>query len=295
MPEFALRYAPHLGYVTPTPLFGRSVGSDDPYAHARFAAEQGFAGLFHPWIGARPTEEIARFKTGLDDFGLEAGTIAYAPWDDALRPFWVSRRAEDRELLLEHVEASARLARELGARNLAVLISESGEAETKQPQMATARENLRYAAEIAERYDVVLGLEPMVAVPGMLLQSAYAAAELIDKVDNPFVRLIFDTGHVASMDGSILEAQAALERLVCIYQLADMPGRREPGAGDLELGELLARLIAKGYRGLVELEHDWSSDSPETERAGIGLLQQLDSEAGRLAGETAEAAAADLR
>ena len=282
MPKFALRYAPHLGYISPRPLFARSVGSDDPYAQARFASEQGFSGMFHPWIGSRPAEEITRFKAGLGDFSLQAGTIAYAPYDQILLPWWVSRRTEDRELLLKHVEDSARLARDLGAETLAVLIA-ANDGEPKLTQVANARENLRYAADVAERYQIVLGIEPMVAVPGMLFQSAYTAAEAIDLVDRPAVRLIFDTGHVASMDGSVLDAQTSLDRLVCLYQLADMPGRIEPGAGTLDLTTLLARLIDKGYRGLVELEHDWSSDTAETEAAGIRLLEQLDLAAVRLA------------
>lgn len=290
MPKFALRYAPHLGYIDPTPLFARRVGTDDPYAHAKFASENGFAGLFHPWVGSRSPAEIARFKAGLDDFGLEAGTITYAPWEAMMRPLWVSRSPDDRAALLQHIEASTRLAADLGSKNLAVVILADPEGEGHEGQVAAARENLLFAGEIARRGGVILGLEPMVAMPGMLLQSAYAAADLIDRVDDPAVRLIFDTGHVAAMDGSILEAQAQLQRIVSVYQLADMPDRREPGSGTLELAELLARLIRLGHAGLVELEHNWSADDPETEAAGIRLLEQIDSKASGMASENASTA-----
>ena len=283
MSNFALRYAPHMGYIAPAPLFSNSVGTTDPYAHARFAAEKGFAGLFHPWIGDRSAGEIAAFKRGLGEFGLGAGTIVYAPASEALRPLWVSGRTEERTLLLRHVEKSAAFARELGSKTLAVLIMADGEVGSAQAQAANARDNLGFAAEIAERHGVVLGIEPMIALPGMLLQSAYTTAELIDKVGHPAVRLIFDTGHITAMDGSILEAQAALERLVCVYQLADMPDRKEPGHGELDFPTFLSRLIRIGYRGLVELEHDWSSDTAETESAGILLLERIDAEAVRLA------------
>lgn len=284
MRNSALRYAPHLGYVSPTPLFARSVGSDDPHAQAKFASEQGFSGLFHPWIGSRSPEEIARFKEGLKAFGLQAGTIAYASYEEIVAPRWVSRRTEDREVLLRNVENSARLARDLGAGTLAVLIASNDETE-KLTQEANARENLCYAADVAERYQVVLGIEPMVALPGMLFQSTYTAAEAIDLINRPSVRLIFDTGHVASMDGSVLDAQASVERLVCVYQLADMPGRTEPGTGELDFPGFLSRLIKIGYRGLVELEHGWTSDTVENEAAGIALLERLDKEAVKLARE----------
>src|SRR3546814_6848775 len=58
MPEFNLRYAPHLGYLSPVPQFVQSVGNSDPYDHARFAHDQGFAGLFHPWRSEEHTSEL---------------------------------------------------------------------------------------------------------------------------------------------------------------------------------------------------------------------------------------------
>lgn len=235
--------------------------------------------MFDPWIVSRPGAELARFKSGLHDFGLETGTIACAPFEEIHRPLWVSGRTEDREAILAHVERSARLAHDLGSRTLAVLVASSGDDQTRPSQLANAREALNDAADIAERYQVVLGIEPLVALPGMLLRSAYEAAELIELVNRPSVRLIFDTGHVASMDGSVLDVQRALEGLVCVYQLADMPGRTEPGAGNLDFPALLARLIGSDYRGLVELEHGWSENSAATEAAGIRLLESIDAQA----------------
>src|SRR3546814_12306503 len=95
--------------------------------------------------------------------------------------------------------------------------------------LANVTDNLRQAADLAARGEVTLGIEPMVAVPGMLLQSAYSAAELVSRVNHPAVGLIFDTGHVSAMDGDVLKAQRELEHVVCAYQLADMPDRDRKG------------------------------------------------------------------
>ena len=282
MPNFALRYAPHMGYLDPIPLFAKSVGSSDPFAHARVAAEQGFAGLFHPGIADRPPDEIKLFGRGIEEFGLAAGTVLWAPAADALRPLWVSGHTEDRELLLGFVERSARFARDLGAETLAVLIMSNPDYGSADAQAANARDNLGFAGDVARRHDVILGIEPMVALPGMLLRSAYTTGEIIDKVDHPAVGLIFDTGHVNAMDGSVLDAQADLERMICVYQLADMPGRKEPGCGELDFPTLLSRLISAGYQGLVELEHGWSEETADGEAAGIRRLHHLDTEAVRL-------------
>lgn len=280
MSKFNLRYAPHLGYLSPVPQFAQSVGTDDPHAHAQFARAQGFAGLFHPWAGSAEPQQLDRFQQGLEEFQLEAGALAYAPLDEALKPYWVSSKADDRDRLCGHIEAGVALAGRLGSKTLAVLIMAAdggGVAE----QLSAAKDNLRLAADIAARGNVMLGIEPMIAVPGMLLQSAYDTAELIRQVNHTAVGLIFDTGHVAGMDGDVLKAQAELEDVVCAYQLADMPGRTEPGSGDIDFVTLLARLIAQNHRGLVELEHGWSDDDAATEIAGIETLRAIDAEAMR--------------
>ena len=258
------------------------MGSSDPFAHARFAAEQGFAGLFHPSIADREPDEIALFKRGIEEFGLAAGTVLWAPAADALRPLWVSGRTEDRELLLGFIERSARFARDLGAETLAVLIMSNPDYGSAEAQAASARDNLGFAGDVAQRHGVILGIEPMLALPGMLLQSAYTTGDIIDKVDHPAVGLIFDTGHVSAMDGSVLDVQADLERMICVYQLADMPGRKEPGSGELDFPALLSRLIGAGYQGLVELEHGWSEETAGGEAAGICRLHHVDAEAVRL-------------
>src|SRR3546814_21176828 len=99
----------------------------------------------------------------------------------------------------------------------------------------------------------------MVAVPGMLLQSAYSAAELVSRINHPAVGLIFDTGHVSAMDGDVLTAQRELEHVVCAYQLADMPASVEPGRGGLAFVPLLTRLIRRGPQVVVGPRNRWPS------------------------------------
>ena len=278
MPEFSLRYAPHLGYLSPVPQFIQSVGSSNAYDHARFARDQGFAGLFHPWAGSAAPEQLDQFRRGLEEFQLEAGTLAYAPFEEALKPFWVSNDGTNRNRLVDLVAASVTRARTVGSRTIAVLVM-AAEGVGTSTQLDNATDNLRRAADIAAREDVTLGIEPMIAVPGMLLQSAYSTAELVSRVNHPAVGLIFDTGHVSAMDGDVLKAQQELEDVVCAYQLADMPGRVEPGSGGLDFVPLLARLMGQGHRGLVELEHGWSDDAAATEINGIERLRAIDTRA----------------
>src|SRR3546814_20056202 len=103
----------------------------------------------------------------------------------------------------------------------------------------------------------------MVAVPGMLLQSAYSAAELVSRVNHPPVGLIFDTGHVSAMDGDVLKAQRELEHVVCAYQPAEMPDRVEPVSGGRDFSPVISRLTSTDHNGLVALEHGRSEPHRE--------------------------------
>lgn len=283
MSEFSLRYAPHLGFRFPTPMFVHSVSGDGMLEQVRFAKEQGFAGLFHPWIGDESAEDIAEFKSALDQYSLQSGSIVYTTREDHLRPVIASGRNEDRDLFLRDIYSKCELANQLGAQSVAVLVMSDVHGETLSAQMKNAAANLRLAGDIADEHEVVLGLEPMRVIPNMLLDSVYKAADLIDLVDRRAVRLIFDTGHVHEMDGDIVKAHSDVEKIVSSYQLRDMPGAVEPGSGELDFIPLLTGLIKRNYQGLIELEHHWSREDPDVETEGIALLRQIDAESKKMA------------
>ena len=87
--------------------------------------------------------------------------------------------------------------------------------------------------------------------------------EVIDRISSPAVRLIYDTAHVQAIEG---DAAAHLERVydhIDIVQLADQPGRLEPGSGTVDFDSVLSQIGRRGFSGLVELEHSWTKPDVE--------------------------------
>jgi len=125
----------------------------------------------------------------------------------------------------------------------------------------------------------MVGVEPMVAIPNSLLQSFAAGAELVRVCNHPAVKLIFDTGHLVDMRETVVQTFSEAYDDICLLQLADMPGRVEPGQGEIDFVQLLAHAIHRGYSGLVDLEHDWRSHDQNAEQAGIDNLAMLDGKA----------------
>jgi hydroxypyruvate isomerase len=70
---------------------------------------------------------------------------------------------------------------------------------------------------------------------------------------------------------------------ICVLQLADQPGRVEPGAGGLDIIAVLAQAIVNKFSGLVELEHGWSGAGAAGERAGLERVIAVDKAAAALA------------
>jgi hydroxypyruvate isomerase len=278
---WSLRYAPHLGYRPPfRSLFAASVGSDDPEEQVKFAAANGFAGVLYADACGRPPAEQERVGEALAAHGLEPGCILYTTFDNLRNPSWAHNDAAAREWIATQLARAAQAAQRVGAKRLALL----GGTDPQRPlsgQRAAFVQNLRYAADIAARAGLTLCLETLSrkSIPGMLLEHVSDALEVVRAVDHPAVRLIFDTSHVQIMDGDLLFNLEQAWDSIEIVQLADNPGRLEPGTGEINFESVLRFLVQRGYRGLVELEYGWQVPGPESERRGLATLRRLDAAA----------------
>lgn len=280
--KWNLRYAPHLGYRPPfEPLFRASVGSDDAVAHIEFAHEMGFAGVLYAAARSRPADEQERVGRALAQRGMEAGCMLYTTFDKLRSTMWAVDSAESREQIALEIGAAIEVAQRTGARRLAVL----GGADPLRPmdsQHAAFARNLNFAADMAACADKILCLETLSrkSIPHMLLGHMPDAVAVAKAADHPAVRLIFDTSHVQIMDGDLFHHLDQAWDLIDIVQLADNPGRLEPGSGEINFENLLAKLLRKGYAGLVELEHGWSVPGLQAEREGLERLRLWDQQGG---------------
>ncbi len=135
----------------------------------------------------------------------------------------------------------------------------------------TLVDNLRFAAAEFKRAGLRLLLEPINAfdMPGYCVNRTAQALEILDEVaaDNAFVQ--YDIYHAQRMEGELAATlQRHLARIGHI-QLADNPGRHEPGTGEINFAFLLAYLDRIGYTGWIGCEYRPASQT----EAGLGWLQ----------------------
>ncbi|BDP44403.1 hydroxypyruvate isomerase (plasmid) [Deinococcus aetherius] len=118
-------------------------------------------------------------------------------------------------------------------------------------------ENLRYAASELARAHVTLLIEPINPhdIPGFFLRTPDQAAGLIAEVGADNLRIQYDLYHQQRTEGQLLDTFRRLQGQIAHVQLADVPGRHQPGTGEINYPFVLAALDREGYGGYVGLEY----------------------------------------
>jgi hydroxypyruvate isomerase len=130
--------------------------------------------------------------------------------------------------------------------------------------------NLRYAAAQLKDAGIRLLVEPINTydIPGFYLNRTAQALAILDEVgsDNVFVQ--YDIYHAQRMEGELAATLARHLARIAHVQLADNPGRNEPGTGEINYAFVFAHLDRIGYKGWVGCEYKPAT----TTEAGLGWL-----------------------
>jgi hydroxypyruvate isomerase len=146
---------------------------------------------------------------------------------------------------------------------------------TAQEARPTLIDNLRFAAAALQDAGIRLLIEPINTydIPGFFLSRTDQALALMDEVGSDNLLLQYDIYHAQRTEGELgATLQKNLKRIGHI-QLADNPGRNEPGTGEINYAWLFRHIDAIGYAGTIGCEYKPRS----TTAAGLGWLSELGS------------------
>jgi hydroxypyruvate isomerase len=127
-----------------------------------------------------------------------------------------------------------------------------------------AERTLSRIANLGEREGVVFCLENLnttVDHPGTPFASAADTRSLVAAVDNPHLRMNLDLYHAQIGEGNLIELLRGSIPWIGEVQVADVPGRQEPGTGEINYPAVAGALHRAGYAGVVGLEAWASGDS----------------------------------
>jgi hydroxypyruvate isomerase len=163
-------------------------------------------------------------------------------------------------------------ARLLGCTRLNCLAGIAPEDVTAEKARETLIENLRFAAAVTQKAGIQLMLEPLNTrdTPGFFVATPKAGFEVIEDVAAPSLKLQYDFYHAQVMAGDLAYTLSTRMDQIGHIQLADNPGRHEPGTGEINFPFLFRHLDRIGYpgwvgceykpRGLTEESLDWLNE-----------------------------------
>lgn len=118
-------------------------------------------------------------------------------------------------------------------------------------------DNLRWAARALQPHGIQLLLEPINTfdVPGFFIHRTAQALEVLDAAGAPNVALLYDIYHAQRMEGELIGTLRRHRVRIGHVQIADNPGRHEPGSGEIAWEAVLGELDRLGYDGWVGCEY----------------------------------------
>ena len=250
---FSLKYAPHLGLNSTTDGMFRHHGGSDPVGQVAFMAEAGFTAIEDNFMKIRDVATQTRIGREIQRHGMEMGVVVNTMVYD--RPTFVLDDKTERARLVQEVRDTAEVAKRVGSTYVTTL---SGTAHSSIPRDIQTRnmiENLKWAGEEAARQGIILAVEPINVKgwPATFVTNVPHGFMIVDAVDMPSVSLIYDFYHQQIDGGDLLDKLDLVESRMGYVQVADNPGRVEPGVGETNYGNVFKALKGKGFEGIVEL------------------------------------------
>jgi len=213
-----------------------------------------------PFATAAPADdEVERFVSAVQDAGVRlVGLNFFAgdmPAGDRGLVSWPARSAE----FVDNLDVAVGIGERLGTVAFNALYGNRVDGTAAREQDELAEQNLALAASAAARIGAVILLEPVSGAPRYPLLTAHDVVAVIERVeragDSDNLRLLADLYHLTVNGDDVTAALTRYAARVGHVQIADAPGRHEPGTGSIPLEGHLTALAAAGYTGWVGLEY----------------------------------------
>jgi hydroxypyruvate isomerase len=265
-----------------SPQFLHTLNTRDPVTQLAYGAKLGFVAADDPYFLLRDLAEQRAIADAARDLGLALTNITLSP-AHVLDPIWGDASGPARERQGAMLREAIAGAQHVGARAI-TLVTGLDRARDRAEQLDAMAANLIVLRSIIDDGGVLLCLEPTSdsRVPNMLLNSLDAAQTVIAAVDSAQVRLLFDTAPIGIDHGDPIAAALATRDIIGAVQIADVPGRLDPGSGTIDFAALIVQLRADGYRGPIALEHTNSVAGAAGEALALERLRAIDAAVARV-------------
>jgi hydroxypyruvate isomerase len=282
-PHFSLGYAPHPG------MFKHSAGKN-VLDQIRFCADQGFTAFEYNGLPRETPQMQEKIGKLLEERNMQMGVfVAYGSFD---QPTFARPEEGTTAEIMQAMKDAVEVAKRVGATWCTVV---PGSVDQQHPdqnwnryggprlasgyQTANVIDMLRRCVDIVEPHGLVLVLEPLnwyANHGGTFLQRSDQAYAICRAVDSPSCKILFDIYHQQITEGNLIKNIDACWSEIAYFQTGDNPGRKEPYTGEINYRNLFDHLRAKGYQGVIGMEHGNSQPGVAGEQKVIEAYRRAD-------------------
>ena len=218
------------------------------------AAKDGFKGVefWFPYEETAHTVAAKLHEHDLTCVGINspAGDIARGDWGLAVDP---QRRGE----FIDSVEQAMSYAQSIDCAKVHVMAGNRAEGLTDAEAWDLYKDNIARACDIARRHGRRVMVEPLNAVdrPGYYLSRQDQAIELVQSLQQGNLGIMLDLFHLQRGEGNLVERMRKSLPFAEHVQIADVPGRHEPGTGEINFPFVFSELQRLGYDGWIGCEY----------------------------------------
>lgn len=265
---FKLRYGPRIGWLNNEPVTRQ----------LEIYAEAGFRDFEHNGLPSHTPQELEAIRKKMDDLKMSMGTFVVN------RGGWRQTAMPDRgphKMFLEDIQRAIQLHKIIGNEVATVTSGLSVQNISFEQQTRNCIDVLKRAADLLEKANskLTLVLEPLnfkVDHAGYFVVFSEHAAQIIGEVNHPQVKILFDMYHQQISEGNIINNIHMYWDLIGYFQTGDVPGRKEPGTGEMNYQNIFKVLHTKGYKGIIGLEHSMLKPGMEGFRKVVEAYRQAD-------------------
>jgi hydroxypyruvate isomerase len=268
--KFNMNYAPHIG------MFKNHAGKD-PVDQLNFMADQGFSAFEDNEMRNRPVSLQEKMAQTMVKRNMTMGVFVAHKiyWKE---PTLTTGKKDSRNEFLKQIEESVTVAKMVNAKWMTVVPGFVDLRKKMGFQTANVVETLKYASDILEKHGLVMVMEPLNFYnhPGLFLSNVPQAYEICKAVDSPSCKILFDIYHEQIQEGNLIPNMKIAWDEIAYFQIGDNPGRKEPTTGEINYKNVFKYIHAKGYKGILGMEHGNSKKGKDGELAVIEAYRVSD-------------------
>jgi hydroxypyruvate isomerase len=242
-------------------------------------AEAGYEGFeFGDWRSADPTA-INRLKRKL---GLECVCIV---GNRGVNPVGMGLcNPAEREGFLAELKASTEAAKRFETTRVVILTGFKVPGMRREAQRSSVVEGLKRGHDVVAPHGVTMIVEPINTLAPVeplnptgdnhhryFLDRASEAFAILKEVGSPYVKVLYDMYHVQIMEGYLIETIRKHIGDIAHFHVGDVPGRHEPGTGEIHYGNVFRAIRDTGFSDYVAMEYVPSKDAMATLREARAL------------------------